>query len=80
MRSDDVRPALQAIAAQIERSLAASSSADGRPLFTLLVWTDDASEGLGAHYVSNAEREDVIRALRETADRLERRVAADSSN
>lgn len=37
--------------------------------FTLLVWTDD-HEGRGAHYVSNAERQSVVKAMRETADRL----------
>lgn len=38
-------------------------------LFCLVVFSDPAI----AQYVSNAERDDMIRAMRETADRLERR-------
>lgn len=38
--------------------------------FTVLVWTNDA-EGPGAHYASNALREGVVKAMRETADRIE---------
>ena len=38
-------------------------------LFTLIVFDDP---GVG-QYIGNAERQDVIRALRETADRLENR-------
>lgn len=39
-----------------------------RPRFTLLLWNDPA---LG-QYISNCNRDDMIQALRETADRLER--------
>ena len=40
-----------------------------RPLFTLLLFNDPAI----AQYMSNCERSPMIRALRETADRLEAR-------
>lgn len=44
------------------------SGHNGRALFMLIVVDNP---GLG-HYVSNCRREDMIKALRETADRLER--------
>lgn len=44
----------------------------GKTLFILLA-TDDAEKSGIAQYVSNARREDCIRWLRETADRLEGR-------
>ena len=40
-----------------------------KPLFTLLLFNDPAL----AQYVSNCERQSMIEALRETADRLGRR-------
>ena len=39
-----------------------------KPMFTLLLWNDPAV----AQYISNCERADVIKALRECAARLER--------
>jgi hypothetical protein len=39
------------------------------PLFVLVLFNDPA---LG-QYISNCRREDVVKAMRETADRLERR-------
>ncbi len=69
-----VRTRLQVIANAIDASLP-----DGA-LFTLLVWTGDSIEGQGAHYVSNADRDDVIASMRETADRLEGRPGAPSEN
>ena len=48
---------------------AANVSHVERPHFTLLVWNDPAV----AQYVCNCERADVIKALREAADRLESR-------
>lgn len=40
-----------------------------KPLFALVVFNDPAI----GQYISNCRREDMIRALRETADRLENR-------
>lgn len=40
-----------------------------KPHFALVVFNDPAI----AQYIGNCEREDMIRAMRETADRLERR-------
>jgi hypothetical protein len=40
--------------------------------FALLVFEFGDREGHGGHYISNAQRDDMIKALRETADRLER--------
>lgn len=62
--AQEVRGMLQGLAAALDDALP-----DGA-LFTLLVWTDDI-EGHGSHYVSNADRGDVVRAMRETADRID---------
>jgi hypothetical protein len=40
--------------------------------FTLLLWP--AKDGQRANYVSNADRAEIITALRETADRLEKKL------
>lgn len=39
------------------------------PMFTLLLWNDPAT----GQYIGNCDRSDMIKALRETADRLEAR-------
>jgi len=39
--------------------------------FALLLFDFDAANGIAGDYVSNAERGSMIRALRESADRLE---------
>lgn len=41
----------------------------GKPLFSVLIFNDPAV----AQYVANCRREDIIKAIRETADRLEAR-------
>lgn len=43
-----------------------------RASFTLIIWPEDAAKL--TNYISNADRADVIQALRETADRLETRA------
>jgi len=48
--------------------------------FTLLVWPDCEVEGPGVHYISTADREDTIRGMRETADRLAGRSGEGSKN
>lgn len=52
----------------IENKLPAGPSFRGRALYTLLVFDDPGV----AHYVSNCRRSDIIKAMRECADRLER--------
>lgn len=59
------------LASKVERLLPPGPSARGRCLFVLL-FTDTCEPGT-AQYVANAQREDMIQFLRETADRLERR-------
>lgn len=49
---------------------AANVSEVEKPHFTLLLWNDPAV----AQYVCNCDRSDVIKALRESADRLERNM------
>lgn len=53
-----VSRSLQKIAAEIDRMLA--EAADGKVLFTLLVWQDGQVQ-----YVSNAVRVDVTKAMQE---------------
>lgn len=57
------------LAKAVESILPAGPSKNGRALFALLVF-DKSCIG---QYVSNAVREDIIKTLRETADRLENR-------
>ena len=72
-RRDMTEPELQAyfqlLGEATESVLPPGPSRHDKALFVLVVFDDP---GL-AQYVSNAEREDVIKALREMADRLERR-------
>jgi len=59
------------LARELERELPPGPSAKGKALFCLLV-TDTIEPGT-AQYVSNVVREDMVKMLRETADRLENR-------
>jgi hypothetical protein len=67
MTEPELREYFNLLAAAIEETLPGGSSKKGRALFVLLVFDEP---GL-AQYVSNAERQDIIKAMRETADRLE---------
>lgn len=72
---DMTEPELQAyfrnLASRIESDLPPGPSNNGKCLFFLIVCED---EGPGiSQYVSNVRRQDAIKMLRETADRLERR-------
>jgi hypothetical protein len=67
MTEPELREYFNLLAAAIEETLPGGSSKKGRALFVLLVFDEP---GL-AQYVSNAERRDIIKAMRETADRLE---------
>jgi NACalpha-BTF3-like transcription factor len=68
---DMTEPQLQHLMKDLATSLLDTSSIHGieRPLFVLLLFNDPRV----SQYVSNAQRADVIKALREAADRLERR-------
>jgi hypothetical protein len=68
MTEPEMKEYFQMLAEATESVLPAGPSASGRCLFVLLVFDDP---GL-AQYVSNASLENMIRALRETADRFER--------
>ena len=57
------------LARTVEAELPPGPSKKGKCLFALLVF-DESTIG---QYVSNANRSDIIKTLRETADRLERR-------
>lgn len=74
MNVERITPLLQGIAQAVDVTLKAEAEPDETIGFTLLLWTSSMTGGKGAHYVSNCEREDVIKALRETADRLERQM------
>ena len=69
-----------ALASTIETLLPAEvvpcAGRNGRCLFALLVFDDPGI----AQYVSNAQREDIIKAMRECADRLERREVIERTN
>jgi hypothetical protein len=67
MTEPELRNYFNHLAQAVEDILPAGPSKKGRALFALLVFDDP---GL-AQYVSNAERKDVIKAMRECADRLE---------
>jgi len=60
---------MRALAENINDGLTA---AVGDVCFTLIVWPE--TEGALSNYISNAGRAEMIKALRETADRLEQRL------
>ncbi len=67
MTEPEIRDLLNLMGALIVK--AAEASEVEKPLFALLLFNDPK---LG-QYCSNAERKDIIKALRETADRLDKR-------
>jgi len=69
MSLDADRDTLQTIAGALNEIL--NPGGDRSTKFMLVVFGFDAP-GI-SNYVSNANREDMIKAMRETADRLERR-------
>ncbi len=78
LRVIDLSASLPADAARVmmvalvrEARLPPGPSAKGKCLFALIV-ADSIEPGVG-QYVSNVQRADMIRLLRETADRLESR-------
>lgn len=71
MTEPELRDFFRGIASWIENALPPGPSAKGKCLFALIV-TDTIEPGIG-QYVSNVQRADMIKMLRETADRLEKR-------
>ncbi len=69
MDEPELKGYFRSLAGLVEGVLPAGPSSQGRALFALLVFDDP---GL-AQYVSNCDRSTMVRALRETADRLEGR-------
>ena len=70
MTEPELRAYFDRLAKLIEDWLPPGPSAKGKCLFFLTV-ADQIEPGI-AQYVSNVQREDAIKMLRETADRLER--------
>lgn len=71
MTEPELRAYFRDLATSIEVMLPPGPSARGTCLFCLLV-ADSCEAGI-AQYVSNVQRSDMIKMLRETADRLESR-------
>jgi hypothetical protein len=71
MTEPELRQFFSDLARKVEDSLPPGPSSKGKCLFALIV-ADTTEPGVG-QYVSNVQRGDMIRLLRETADRLERR-------
>lgn len=71
MTEPELRAYFFGLAAMLEDQLPPGPSARGKCLFFLIV-NDQIDPGI-AQYVSNVQRADAIKMLRETADRLERR-------
>jgi hypothetical protein len=71
MTEPELRAFFNGIAAWLENALPPGPSAKGKCLFALLV-TDTLEPGI-AQYASNVQRADMVKMLRETADRLENR-------
>jgi len=66
MNEVELRSLCNRVAAKVEE--ACMIEGVERPLFTVLLWNDPRV----AQYVSNAQRPDVVQALRETVERFER--------
>lgn len=69
---ETLRGYMQDLARLLESVLPPGPGIAGRALFVLLL-VDNEDEARQAHYISNANRQDCIKFLREAADRLERR-------
>lgn len=71
MTEPELRAYFRGLARMVEDALPPGPSARGKALFALVV-ADSIEPGIG-QYVGNVVRADMIRLLRETADRLEQR-------
>lgn len=71
MTEPELREVFKKLALKVESELPPGPSKNGKCLFALIV-ADAIEPGVG-QYVSNVVREDMIRLLRETANRLEAR-------
>lgn len=71
MTEPELRAYFRELASAIEDVLPPGPSANGKCMFCLLV-ADTCEPGI-AQYVSNVQRADMVKMLRETASRLERR-------
>lgn len=69
MTKSEMRNYFNALARAIEKILPESDNKRGKCLFVLLMFDDPSL----AQYVSNAERKDITKAMREFANRLERK-------
>jgi hypothetical protein len=65
-----LRNCMTRVARAVEHELPPGCGPRGKALFVVLAFEDDP--GI-AQYVRNCQRSDIIKALRETADRLEQR-------
>lgn len=70
MTEPELKNYFRYLATVVEGELPPGPGARGKALFTLLVFEEPE---LISQYVSNCRREDMIKVLRETADRLEAR-------
>jgi hypothetical protein len=71
MTEPELKAMFSGIAKWLENALPPGPGPRGNCLFALVV-TDSIEPGVG-QYVSNVVRSDMVKMLRETADRLERR-------
>jgi hypothetical protein len=69
MTEPELREACTRIARAAEAQLPPGPGPRGKALFVLLIFDDPKV----AQYVSNAQRSDIIKSMRECADRLERK-------
>jgi hypothetical protein len=69
MTEPELGELLRSCAKAVNTALSARIQSQHKPMFALLVFNDPEV----AQYISSCERADMIRALRECADRLERR-------
>lgn len=82
IKDDRTREVMNALADGIADTLnnPRSPAYSGTQLgFALLVFTAD-SDGAQSNYISNADRSQVINAMRETANRLEQRQSSPKGN
>ena len=72
IKNDRTREVMNALAGALSETLEGNA-------FVLLVFTAD-SDGAQSNYISNADRSQVINAMRETANRLEQRQSSQKGN
>jgi hypothetical protein len=71
MTEPELREYFRGLARKVEAELPSGPSTNGKALFFLIV--NETSEPGISQYVSNVQRADAIKMLRETANRLEQR-------